>query len=171
MDTVGGDLRLRPVRAGTDVVALANELADGFGDDRNEARNVLEQTLALLTRDPRPDPWGCYLAERGGSVVGTCAFKAAPDGDNVVELAYMTFPAFEGRGHAGAMAAALVDIAAAAGAALAIAHTLPEENASTRVLRRNAFRFAGEAMDPEDGLVWRWERRLADGSREGLPIR
>ena len=73
----------------------------------------------------------------------------------------MTFPAQEGRGHATAMAAALVDIAAAAGASLAIAHTLPEENASTGALRRNGFIHAGEVMDPEDGLVWRWDKRLA----------
>ena len=71
----------------------------------------------------------------------------------------MTFPAFEGRGHASAMAAALFEIARAAGAPLVIAHTLPEENASTRALRRNSFIFAGETIDPEDGLVWRWERR------------
>jgi hypothetical protein len=56
------------------------------------------------------------------------------------------------------MAGALSRIAEAAGM-LPIAHTLPEENASTRALRRNGFLFAGEVMDPEDGLVWRWERR------------
>jgi RimJ/RimL family protein N-acetyltransferase len=39
-----------------------------------------------------------------------------------------------------------------------IAHTLPEENASNRALRRNGFRLAGEVEDPEDGRVWRWEK-------------
>ena len=37
------------------------------------------------------------------------------------------------------------------------AHTLPEKNASTRVLEKCGFRFVGEAIEPEDGLVWRWE--------------
>ena len=60
-----------------------------------------------------------------------------------VEIAYMTFPAFEGRGHATATIAALVEIAAGAGAR-PIALTLPEENASNRALRRNGFVFAGE---------------------------
>ena len=69
----------------------------------------------------------------------------------------MTFPAFERRGHATAMAAELTRIAFAAGAPLVIAHTLPEENACTRALRRNGFRYAGETIDPEDGTVWRWE--------------
>ena len=56
------------------------------------------------------------------------------------------------------MAAALAGIAIAAGV-VPIAHTLPEENASTRALRRNGFTLAGAVDDPEDGLVWRWERR------------
>ncbi len=115
----------------------------------------------MLTRDPRPDPWGCYLAESGGEIVGTCAFKSAPDPAGTVEIAYMTFPAFEGRGFATAMAGALVELARGGGAALAIAHTLPEENPSNRALRRNGFSFAGEVVDPEDGLVWRWEKSLA----------
>jgi RimJ/RimL family protein N-acetyltransferase len=41
---------------------------------------------------------------------------------------------------------------------LVCAHTLPEANASTRVLTRCGFRRIGEVIDPEDGLVWRWEK-------------
>ena len=40
------------------------------------------------------------------------------------------------------------------------AHTLPHENASTRVLTKCKFSCVGEVMGPEDGLVWRWELRL-----------
>jgi hypothetical protein len=29
------------------------------------------------------------------------------------------------------------------------------------VLEKNGFRFVGEAEDPEDGPVWRWERGRA----------
>ena len=152
-------LQLRPIRLDSDIAALSAELAPAFGGELEAARQILEQTFGLLTRDPRPDPWGCYLAVAGGDIVGTCAFKTSPDAAGTVEIAYMTFPAFEGRGLATAMAAALFDIAAAAGAPLVIAHTLPEENASNRALKRNGFTFAGEVIDPEDGLVWRWERR------------
>jgi len=150
-------LRLVPLAADSDPARLADGLAEGFGGDPAPARELLEQTLALLAKDPRPDPWGCYLAEAGGVMIGTCAFKSAPGDSGEVELAYMTFPAFEGRGHATAMAGALAAIADQAGAT-PIAHTLPEENASTRALRRNGFRLAGEVEDPEDGPVWRWER-------------
>ena len=38
-----------------------------------------------------------------------------------------------------------------------IAHTLPEKNASGRVLTKAGMQFMGEVQDPEDGLVWRWQ--------------
>ena len=152
-------LHLRPIRPDTDIAALSAALAPAFGGDPEPARQILEQTFSLLTGHPRPDPWGCYLAVAGADTVGTCAFKTSPDAAGTVEIAYMTFPTFERRGFATAMAAALFDIAVAAGAALVIAHTLTEENASNRALKRNGFIFAGEVIDPEDGLVWRWERR------------
>jgi RimJ/RimL family protein N-acetyltransferase len=37
-----------------------------------------------------------------------------------------------------------------------IAHTLPENNASTHILDKIGFTFAGEIEHPEDGLIWRW---------------
>ena len=151
---------LRAIAGDADAAALAGSLAPGFGGDEAAARDILVQTLDLLTRDPRPQPWGAYLAWAGAEAIGTCAFKAAPDPQGRVELAYMTFPAFEGRGVATAMAAALVDIAAGAGAAVAVAHTLREENASNRALKRIGFAFMGVVEDPEDGPVWRWEKPL-----------
>ena len=157
---MSGRVELRPIAPEIDPAQLAAELAPGFGGDPAGAREMLEQTVDLLTRDPRPDPWGSYLARADGATIGICAFKSAPNGKGEVEIAYMTFPAFEGQGHATAMVGALVEVAAAGGAAMAIAHTLPEENASCRALRRNGFVHAGEAMEPEDGLVWRWEKAL-----------
>ncbi len=154
-------LRLVPVRPDADPARLAGELAAAFGGDPAGALEVLTQTVEFLVREPRPDPWGSYLAYEGDAAVGTCAFKGAPDGAGSVEIAYMTFPAFERRGHAAAMAGALAALACDAGAKLVLAHTLPEENASNRALRRNGFVQAGETIDPEDGPVWRWERPCA----------
>lgn len=151
-------LALRPFPPGIDPDLYAAELAPAFGGDEGPAREILAQTIDLLARDPRPDPWGSYVVELDGQPVGVAAFKSAPAASGEVEIAYMTFPAFEGRGHATATIAALVDVAIGAGAR-PIALTLPEENASNRALRRNGFCFAGEVIDPEDGLVWRWEHR------------
>ncbi|HEX2204573.1 MAG TPA: GNAT family N-acetyltransferase [Longimicrobium sp.] len=127
------------------------------------AREAAAQNADLHRRVPRPAPWGAYLAvdDDAAQVVGTCAFPAAPDAEAAVEIAYFTFPPFEGAGAATDMARALVEIAAEApGARSVIAHTLPETSASTRVLERNGFRRDGEAVDPDAGPVWRWRLDL-----------
>ncbi|MGZ8493659.1 MAG: GNAT family N-acetyltransferase [Gemmatirosa sp.] len=126
-------------------------------------RGVIVQMQAFVARIGAPPAWGGFLAVDAGTrtVVGTCGYKGAPDADGCVEIAYFTFPTFEGRGWATAMAGALVDRAARQGARLARAHTLPEPSASTRVLQRSGFAHEGEVDDPEDGRVWRWGRPLA----------
>jgi RimJ/RimL family protein N-acetyltransferase len=103
--------------------------------------------------------WGGFFVFDRASrqVVGTCAFKSPPVADGAVEIAYYTFPPFEGRGYAGAMARELTERAHAATEVRTIlAHTLAEPSASTRVLERAGFRNVGEIVDPEDGRVWRW---------------
>jgi len=131
--------------------------------------DVARQTAPLFARLPRSWPWGGYLAASSSSgdgpesstrrqVVGTCAFKDGPNAEGVVEIAYFIYPPYEGRGIATAMARALIAIARSQpNAPQVIAHTLPERNASTRVLEKSGLRFAGEVIDPEDGRVWRWE--------------
>lgn len=153
-------LALEPLALDADPARFAAELAPAFGGDEGPAREMLAQTVALLTRDPRPAPWGSYLVREDGEAIGLCAFKSAPSPAGEVELAYMTLPAHEGRGHATAMIALLASIADQAGI-MPIAHTLPEENASNKALKRNGFAFAGTVEDPEDGLVWRWQRPRA----------
>jgi RimJ/RimL family protein N-acetyltransferase len=86
--------------------------------------------------------------------------KVPPDADGVVEIAYGVAPEYQGRGYATEAATALVEFALSDPRVQTVrAHTLPEPNASTRVLTRNGFRHLGEVMDPEDGRVWRWELR------------
>lgn len=125
------------------------------------AQELARMTAALEERLPRPAPWGGYLSVDSAlaTVVGTCGFKTGPLTNGEIEIAYATFEAFEGQGYATAAAAALVDLAWTSPLVTrVIAHTLPEPNASGRVLTRNGFRRNGEIVDPEDGLVWRWER-------------
>ena len=155
----GPALQLCPITGDEDIEQLSAELAPGFNGDEASPREMLCLTHAMLKREPRPEPWGAYIAWQDETAVGTCAFKFPPDADRVVEIAYMTFPVFEGRGHATAMVAALTEIAFRAGAEVAIAHTLPEENASNAALKRNGFGFDQEFVDPEDGPVWRWSKR------------
>ena len=127
-------------------------------------RTVGEQTVAMLQRTGATIPWTGYLAvDRAHQIiVGTCSFTAAPDPEGIVEIAYFTFPPFEGRGYATAMAAGLVELAeGTTGIRRVRAHTLPEGNASTRILEKLRFERVGEAVDPEAGRVWRWERNAA----------
>jgi len=103
---------------------------------------------------------GFTLLHRGTeAVVGQCAFKGSPSWDGAVEIAYMVAPEHQGKGYATEAAKALVAFAFSSGQVRVVrAHTLREQNASTRVLIKCGFRHVGEVMDPEDGLVWRWEK-------------
>jgi len=68
-------------------------------------------------------------------------------------------PDYQGKGYATEAAQALVDYGFSdSRVRVVIAHTLPESNASGRVLTKCGFKHIGEVIDPEDGLVWRWEK-------------
>jgi RimJ/RimL family protein N-acetyltransferase len=113
-------------------------------------------------RQSTPSPWthGMSLVERtSGAVVGSGGYKGPPDDDGAVEIAYGIGEEYRGRGYAKEGAAALVEFALGAGARLVYAHTRPENSASARVLESCGFERVGEVVDPEDGLVWRWEHR------------
>ena len=144
-------------------------------------RLVLESTEAILARveamspadraDISPNwfarlrgaamsPWTHGFAmvdSMTGVVVGTCAFKGPPDSEGAVEVAYGVEPSYQGRGYAKEATAALVEFALHAGARVVRAHTRPENGASARVLGASGFERVGDVLDPEDGLVWRWE--------------
>ena len=94
------------------------------------------------------------------SVIGTVGFKGPPDEGGAVEIAYGIVPAFQCRGYATEAAGAGVAFALGSGrVTLVRAHTLPTPNASTQVLTKCGFEFTGEVVDPDDGLVWRWDRK------------
>jgi len=117
--------------------------------------------VARVKSSTSANPWthGFAVVQRGsGTAVGMCAYKGPPDPDGAVEIAYGINPEYQGRGYATEVARALVAYAFASdGVRLVSAHTRPEENASTHVLTKCGFEWIGEVMDPEDGLVWRWE--------------
>ncbi|MGL4462402.1 MAG: GNAT family N-acetyltransferase [Planctomycetia bacterium] len=113
------------------------------------------------------DPWSLsfIVVERASGVtVGGCAFKGPPDGDGEVELAYGIEPPHQNRGFATELAEALTGFALADDRVRTVrAHTKTDDGASARVLTKCGFQHVGEVVDPEDGLVCRWERRRAEG--------
>jgi len=130
----------------------------------SEKAELSADWLALLRASTSADPWthGFSLVHRDSdTVVGMCGFKGPPAADGVVEIAYGVSPEYRGKGYATEAAQSLTDYAIESGKVRVVrAHTLPEPNASTRVLTKCGFRRIGEVIDPEDGLVWRWEKDI-----------
>lgn len=120
-------------------------------------KDLCASTIAMYPNGTPVPPWAGYLAEEQGIFVGTCAFKALPESGEV-EIAYFTFPEYEGRGVATLMAQSLIDLAQKHGVVKIKAQTLPEKNASTRILEKLGFEFSGPVVHPTDGEVWEWHK-------------
>lgn len=135
--------------------------ADGFPDVTgielpDFVRAGCEQNARWYAVVGHRPPWHGYVAAADGVVVGGGGFKEPPK-DGRVEIAYFTAPGCEGRGFATQTARALIAIARRTDPAIIIAaQTLPEENASTAILRKLGFRLDGPIVHPEDGRIWEW---------------
>ena len=125
--------------------------------------DALKPTRDAIAAAPTGRRWGArfFVAGEPPELVGWGGFKGPPV-QGVVELGYEIAEARQGRGLATAATRAMVDEAFADETATAvIAHTLPERNASNRVLEKAGFRFDGEAE--EDGTtVWRFRLARVD---------
>ena len=141
-----------------------------------QTREQVEQLIAAMPEDvraqvspawldrmrtaPAGDPWMFafqVLLRDTGLVVGSCSFKGPPV-DGIVEIAYGTDAEYRGRGYATEAARALVDYAVTRNEVrLVCAHTLTDGAASKRILSKCGFRYVGDVVDPEDGLVARFE--------------
>lgn len=125
---------------------------------------VMRAIVSLYESVGFKEPWICYLALEDAVPVGTCGFKSAPV-DGRVEIAYFTFPEFENKGIATAMAAELLAIARQCEPLVVVAaQTRPEQNASTHVLAKLGFRLVGAVDHAEDGTVWEWQLAPRIGS-------
>lgn len=118
---------------------------------------ALQGTRDALAADPEAAAWGARLFVAGDppELVGWGGFKGPPN-DGVVELGYEIAEARRGRGLAtaatrGMLAEAFSDERVRA----VIAHTLPERNASNRVLEKAGFEFDADAQERGEA-VWRF---------------
>jgi [ribosomal protein S5]-alanine N-acetyltransferase len=144
------------------------KVADGVRDFL-VGPEVSAEFLARLASAAAPNPWKdgfgvLHLAEN--ILIGFCSFTGPPTANETVEIAYGIAPAYQGRGYATEAAQALIAYALASGLVRTIqAHTLPQRNASTRVLQKCDFTMIEEIIHPEDGVVWRWELEKEVGSQ------
>lgn len=117
---------------------------------------VLDMFEAYYPKVGFRPPWIGYFFMDGESVVGTGGYKGPP-GESGVEVSYGVVPAFERRGYGTSICRHLVEMASEEKPELRIfARTLMEENASTKILKRNGFQWVGIVNDLEDGDVWEW---------------
>jgi len=122
----------------------------------DELAAACAKSADLYRRIGYEPPWASYAAVDSGHGVGGGAFVGAPR-DGLVEIAYFTLPQFQRRGYATQTATHLVALARQAAPSVTVrAFTLPEANASTRILERLGFRVVGEAHDDDAGQVWDW---------------
>ena len=135
-------------------------VAEGIREFMSMASPEYLQRLAVA-EEADPWVWGYAIVHPEENLwIGSAGFKGMPDANGCVEIAYGVAPAYRGRGYATDAARALVEQAFADPRVVTVcAHTLPEPNASTRVLAKCGLVKIGEVVVPEDGLVWRWERR------------
>jgi RimJ/RimL family protein N-acetyltransferase len=154
-----GELKLELI-----AIKESGELARSLASAPPIVPEIVEAMTTLYRAVGYQPPWIGYLAVEGGSCVGTCGFKSPPQNDRT-EIAYFTFPGHESRGVATRMASELIRLARVEMPAVIVAaQTLPEESASTSVLKKLRFRLTGTVEHPEDGTVWEW--RLSDKPAE-----
>ena len=137
-------------------LAVANGVRDFLiGPEVSEA--FLERLRAATDNDPWKDGFGVvHLADN--LLIGLCSFGGPPSREGTVEISYGIAPSYRGRGFATEATQLIVARAFDDERVRTVqAHTLAEENASTKVLERCGFTWQRELMHPEDGLIWRWE--------------
>jgi [ribosomal protein S5]-alanine N-acetyltransferase len=116
-------------------------------------------TIEHLKKHPHDTQWLTYLPvlKAENTLVGSCGYMGPPDENGMVEIGYEVAQDYRKRGIATQMAMALIDNALQHPNILVVqAHTLAEDNASVKILKKCGMVFVEELESPEDGLVWKW---------------
>lgn len=123
-----------------------------------ECKSILDIYPGYYLKVGFNKPWIGYFASIDGTeIVGCGGYKGKPK-EGKVEIAYGTFPNFEGQGIGKKICRQLVMLSLQTDPSIRItARTLRENNPSTSILKSNGFRFLGVVADEDDGDVWEWE--------------
>ena len=144
-------MELRPIRQ------IASENQEFL--ENPDCQDSVHASVEFYKRIGFEPPWIGYYATLQGNLVGSAAFKGAPK-NGKVEIAYGTFPQYRQQGVGTKICRQLVLLSLKTDPSVRIlARTLPEENYSAKILRKNGFELLGTIWDEEDGDVWEWEFR------------
>ncbi len=150
---------LKSAIQGNDI--LAKKLNVAIEDDWTEfGIGALQYSLDRLLENENDKNWWSYfpIHKLDNRLIGSGGYKGKPSADGTVELGYEIAPAYRNRGLATEMTKGLIQNAFNDNRVKTIvAHTLGQENPSTKVLLKCGFEKVQEINDTEDGLIWRWE--------------
>jgi len=146
-------------------ISLDSNLNAEF-EANTDCKEYLQMSIDFFKRVGFIPPWIGYYARLNNEFVGSAAFKGKPK-DKKVEIAYGTFRKHEGKGIGTEICRQLVLLSLKTDPEIKItARTLPEENASTRILKKNGFILIGPVWDEEDGNVWEWEYKTQQQTKK-----
>jgi RimJ/RimL family protein N-acetyltransferase len=121
---------------------------------------ALQYSFDKLTESEEENNWWTYFPvhKQDNKLIGSGGYKGKPATDGTVELGYEIAPEYRNRGIATEMTKGLIENAFRDERVKSIiAHTLGQDNPSTKVLQKCGFKKVEEINDPDDGLIWKWE--------------
>ena len=121
---------------------------------------ALQYSLDRLSENEEESGWWTYFPvhKQDNKLIGSGGYKGKPTADGTVEIGYEIALDYRNRGLATEMTKGLIENAFRdERVRLIVAHTLGQDNASTKVLQKCGFKKVEETNDPDDGLIWKWE--------------
>lgn len=121
---------------------------------------ALQYSLDRLTESKEESGWWTYFPvhKQDNKLIGSGGYKGKPSSDGTVEIGYEIAPDYRNQGLATEMTKGLIENAFRDDRVkLIVAHTLGQDNASTKVLQKCGFKKVEEINDPDYGLIWKWE--------------
>jgi RimJ/RimL family protein N-acetyltransferase len=139
-----------------DRAAFARRMGSPTPSGWPEFPEALHFTIDRLTTHPQEAEWWMHFFIVNGLLVGSGGFVGPPRGGQV-EIGYEIAPGFRRRHYGTGAAAALIAKAFQSREVRSvIAHTMPEDGPSTKVLEGVGFVNEGEIKDPQGVTLWRW---------------
>jgi len=140
----------------TDRAAFAQRMGSPAPGGWPEFPEAVGFTIDRLLSHPFEADWWMHYFLVNGLIVGSGGYVGRPK-KRVAEIGYEIAPGFRGRGLGLGAASALTEQAFDSGEVESvIAHTLPVENPSTKVLQRLGYSEDTVVTDAKGGTLWRW---------------